>query len=108
MLTLSVDSLAIPMLVNSTHLLLLRVKNTVLYIDATARLNAYFGQGSGSILMTSVACTGSESRLIDCSYSSSTSGCNHYDDAGVQCQTSWFFSFQFQSSYNYSKRFGMN
>jgi hypothetical protein len=56
--------------------------------DATARSNAYFGQGSGSILMTYVGCTGSESRLIDCSYSSSTSTCSHAEDAGVQCQTS--------------------
>ena len=58
--------------------------------DATARLNAYFGAGSGSILMNYVACSGSESRLIDCSYSTSTSGCSHNDDAGVQCQTSQF------------------
>jgi receptor-type tyrosine-protein phosphatase Q len=55
--------------------------------DAVPRYNAYFGQGSGSILMSLVGCTGSESRLIDCSYSSSISGCSHYDDAGVQCQT---------------------
>ena len=38
--------------------------------------------------MTYVGCTGSESRLIDCSYSSATSTCSHAEDAGVQCQTS--------------------
>lgn len=53
--------------------------------DSIARSNAYFGQGSGSILMNNVGCTGSESRLIDCSYSSSTSSCSHSEDAGVQC-----------------------
>ena len=53
--------------------------------DATT---AYFGQGSGSILLNSVGCSGSESRLIDCSYSTYTGGCSHSDDAGVQCQSS--------------------
>lgn len=60
--------------------------------DATAYTNAYFGQGSGSIHIDDVSCTGTESRLIDCSYDSNTADCSHAQDAGVQCQPSTFTS----------------
>ena len=63
--------------------------------DAIARSDAYYGQGSGSIFLTDVGCTGSESRLIDCSYSSYTDGCSHSDDAGVQCLTSKLTNVQY-------------
>ena len=50
-----------------------------------ARTGAYFGQGTAPILMDDVACTGTESRLINCRYDSSTSDCNHREDAGATC-----------------------
>ena len=53
-------------------------------LDATPRLSAYFGQGTGSILRQYLGCRGSESRLVDCSSSSSVS-CSHSEDAGVTC-----------------------
>lgn len=49
--------------------------------------NAYFGIGTGPIHIDDVSCMGSESRLIDCSYDTSTSGDSHYEDAGVRCFT---------------------
>ena len=52
-------------------------------IDATPRLSAYFGQGTGSIFRQYLRCSGSESRLVDCS--TSTSSCTHSEDAGVTC-----------------------
>lgn len=52
---------------------------------STAYSLAYFGQGSGTIYLDNVACTGSESRLIDCSYDSDTTDCGHHEDAGVRC-----------------------
>ena len=47
---------------------------------------AYFGQGSGPILLDDVACTGSENRLVDCPYDTYTSDCGHSQDAGVYCR----------------------
>ena len=46
---------------------------------------ATFGQGSGSIYLNRIGCSGNEARLVDCP-SGSTSGCGHAHDAGVRCQ----------------------
>uniref|UniRef100_A0A1X7UPS9 SRCR domain-containing protein n=1 Tax=Amphimedon queenslandica TaxID=400682 RepID=A0A1X7UPS9_AMPQE len=50
----------------------------------TARVAGYFGPGTGSILMSSLQCTGIEGSLKSCSYSTSNS-CLHAQDAGVTC-----------------------
>ena len=50
-----------------------------------ARTRAYFGQGTAPILLDDVACSGTESRLINCRYDSITSDCNHAEDAGATC-----------------------
>ena len=52
---------------------------------ATAFREARFGEGSGSIVLDDVSCTGSEERLVDCSANDDTDGCTHSEDAGVQC-----------------------
>ena len=49
--------------------------------------NAYFGEGSGPILLSNLACTGRESTLADCSHLGVgiTGSCSHSEDAGVRC-----------------------
>ena len=51
--------------------------------------NAFFGMGTGRILLNNVRCTGSETRLVDCpsgGVGNSDNCRGHTDDAGVQCQ----------------------
>jgi len=57
-------------------------------LGALGRTNAYFGRGTGIIILDNVGCIGGESRLLDCSNSGIgvySSNCDHGDDAGVTC-----------------------
>ena len=54
------------------------------------RKYAYFGQGSGPILLLTTydgGCTGKESYIWDCSHYgwNNVYSCGHYDDVGVEC-----------------------
>ena len=54
-----------------------------------ALVNAYFGQGTGQIVLDNVRCTGSENQLLSCSSATIldvSSSCDHSDDAGVRCE----------------------
>ena len=53
---------------------------------------AYFGQGTGPILLDNFDCTGSEAQLIHCLYNTTTSRDDHSEDAGVRCTPGWFDS----------------
>lgn len=47
---------------------------------------SYYGGTSGIFYLTSVRCSGSESRLVDCSYTAlALASCGDGDYAGVQC-----------------------
>ena len=54
---------------------------------AIAQVRAYFGQGTGAILLDQVACTGTETRLVNCcSNPLGIHDCSHSEDAGVTCR----------------------
>ena len=55
--------------------------------SGTAIGSAGFGQGSGSIWLDSVTCTGSESTLAGCGHLGVgvTRNCDHFKDASVTC-----------------------
>ena len=55
--------------------------------SGTAIRSAGFGQGSGSIWLDSVTCTGNESTLASCGHLGIgvTRNCSHFSDAGIIC-----------------------
>ena len=57
--------------------------------SGTAIGSAGFGQGSGSIWLDSVTCTGNESALASCGHLgfNITRFCSHHEDAGVRCKS---------------------
>ena len=56
-------------------------------LSGTAIGSAGFDQGSGSIWLSNVTCTGNESTLASCGHLgvSITRNCGHFKDAGVRC-----------------------
>ena len=55
--------------------------------SGTAIGSAGFGQGSGSVLLTDVVCTGNESTLVSCGHPgvNMTGSCSHNEDASIRC-----------------------
>ena len=55
--------------------------------SGTAIVSAGFGQGSGSIVLYDVTCTGSELQLTNCGHRGIgvNGSCSHSEDAGVRC-----------------------
>ena len=60
--------------------------HTMLLTDATAFGSARFGQGRGPIVMDDVRCSGQETSIMNCTFSSNHN-CAHSEDAGIRCQS---------------------
>ena len=55
-----------------------------------ARVNAFYGWGSGQIWLDDVNCIGTELTIENCSHNGLVNeNCLHSDDAGVQCAASY-------------------
>ena len=56
-------------------------------LDAIPLRGAYFGSGSGDILLDNVICRGTESSLLECNTNPvGRHNCDHSEDAGVRCE----------------------
>ena len=53
-------------------------------VPGVARSMATFGEGTGSILMDDLQCTGNETDITSCTHTSNHN-CGHSEDAGVLC-----------------------
>ena len=79
-----------------------------LCLGAVIFSNAYFGMGTGPILLDDLLCTGSEARLVDCPrWTSQGIGTydycyGHYDDAGVRCMLCKFITHCYIHPHNYT------
>ncbi len=60
-----------------------------------APVRAFFGAGTGIVWMDDVYCLGNESSLLGCSYSGlKQHNCQHSEDAGVTCNSTFTCTYQ--------------
>ena len=56
------------------------------YSRGSARVSAYFGEGSGLIVLNNVNCYGGEYSIFECNHNIlGEHDCTHREDAGVVC-----------------------
>ena len=70
--------------------------------DGIAQLNSYYGAGSGQIWLDDVACTSSNTKLLQCHSSPIGShSCSHSDEAGVKCEGNEICFFSLYTLFSY-------
>ena len=55
------------------------------YTGAVEFRRAEFGAGVGPIFLDQLQCSGSETSVLECGYSTPRPNCDHSRDAGVKC-----------------------
>ena len=63
---------------------LFHLSNSIVSVPTGYNIS-YFYPGTDRISLTNVRCTGSEIKLVYCSYSSSTTHCGHSYDVAIRC-----------------------
>lgn len=79
------------------YILLTSVSSTS--TEVMAYSNAQFGEAQLPILLDDVACTGSETRVVDCPYDTNTTDCSHSQDAGTRCHPSMLYNSNWRTIY---------
>ena len=99
-LLVSLELLHIPFQLWTTVFVLIYAIINILNRRIVAYSRAHFGQGTGSILMDDVMCTGQEKSIGHCAFNGwSNHDCTHFEDAGVDCN-GIFFRFYFYNEKN--------
>lgn len=71
---------------HSYQSILKKLITVFLLLGATAFRTAFFGPGTGNILLDNLGCVGTETRLVDCPHNGvNIHNCVHAEDAGVRC-----------------------
>lgn len=58
--------------------------------EIAVKARAYFGRGSGPILMSNLRCSGTETSIHICSKTEHPGGCSHSEDVGIVCSNGIF------------------
>ena len=74
----------------------------MLPVVVQARWSAYYGEGTGPIVMDNVACKGTEQALLSCPYDHNANEDTHGEDAGVQCYPTGRWTLQYKANFRYS------
>lgn len=59
--------------------------------------------GQGTIWLSDVVCSGSESKLVNCIYNVHTTRCEHYEDVGIHCFLSCPTEYKGRIWFNFQK-----
>ena len=64
----------------------------LIHAGSIPRQSGYFGMGNGPILLADLFCSGSEDSLLDCNRNAfGILNCDHFEDAGVTCQSMYSY-----------------
>ena len=73
---------------------MISIHDVAMIIGSLPLREAYYGSGTGPILLDNVVCKGSESNLLRCNHQPLfMTNCNHSEDAAVKCESNSYILF---------------